>query len=75
MAEQVTAEELDETARIILMEMHSEKIRRSAYIFIKRLRSHHASCSLMEAYDLWTKYMGADGRIGPTHDFETGRRI
>lgn len=76
-----TEEEIDETARLLLMAQR-DKGERSLFQFIRSLREYYPE--LVDAdnklnnvlpVQIWKKYMGMDGRVFPTHDLDTGKRI
>lgn len=62
-------DDLDDTARLILMEKPDCSMRE----FADMLR-REAFASLTEIGQLWRRYRGFDGRIMPTHDVQTGAR-
>lgn len=64
-------QELNETARLILMEEPSITFRS----FGLKLRTEMGGVGLREMGEMWTRYRGWDGRTGPTHNVETGERI
>lgn len=66
-----TEREVDDTARLILMDMAPE---RSAYKFTQLLRAEHPTVTLIGAANFWRKYMGLD-REPATHDYMTGERL
>lgn len=66
-----TIYDMDETARLILMDLPS----RSMVAFAGRLREYHPEASVLDLQAIWEKYMGMDGRRAPTHDLETGNRL
>ena len=66
----MTAAELDETARIILLDEPS-----GPKEFFDALRAEVPDVSIPDGMGLWSKYRGMDGRVWPTHDIATGRRI
>lgn len=63
----VTSEELDETARLVLMDEPSGPVD-----FARALRSVIPDTTVQEVAALWAKYRGLDGRSLPTHDYLTG---
>lgn len=70
----MSAEELDDTARLILMEM-VDVGDRSLIRFHHRLGVEGVDpLTVTLSGALWAKYMGYDGRSLPTHDLWTGRR-
>jgi hypothetical protein len=64
-----TPEDLDETARIILMD---DPPPTSITQFRNRLRDEHPTATLLEIAELWRMYRGWDTRPA-THDIETGK--
>lgn len=69
-----TDEDLDITARLILMEQRDYKVRSLAR-FVQEMRKHFPSADTLELIPFWKKYMGMDGRVAPTHDLDTGKRL
>jgi hypothetical protein len=61
----------EDTARLILMDMPNP----SFMDFVKQMREHYPNFDLHLSKDLYTKYMGFDGRQHPTHNLETGERL
>lgn len=63
----------DETARVVLMDMREDKtILVTLLNFAGPMRKAHPEITINEIAALWTKYMGFDGRVLPTHVIETG---
>lgn len=65
--------EYDETARIVLLDMREDKtILITMLNFAGPMRIAHPEITITEIATLWTRYMGFDGRVLPTHVIETG---
>lgn len=62
--------EIDETARLVLMDWPS-----GPAAFARILREYHPEASTRTILTLWGRYRGNDGRSLPTHDYRTGERI
>jgi hypothetical protein len=71
----VITPDLEETARLILMEDDAPT---GLVAFRRRLQENTSDPDQVGIYEtktLWTRYRGFDGRVAPTHDVETGRRL
>lgn len=68
-------EDIDETARLVLMDLISEPMLPSGSkfgLFVERVRAEFPRETLLDLKVLYAKYMGFDGRTLPTHDLESG---
>lgn len=67
--------DMEETARLILMDDNPPK---GLVEFRQRLKEntkHPDQVGVYETGELWTRYRGFDGRTPPTHNIETGERL
>lgn len=72
MTNQPTAQDIDETARLILMDGVSRM-----YELKRQLEEYYPGVTFgVEGISaIWAKYVGFDGRVMPTHSVETGEPI
>ena len=64
----LTAEEMDETARLVLMDMAKHE---GFLVFSRKMRDEIPNMPALELQHYYQKYRGFD-RIQPTHDLGTG---
>lgn len=69
-----TIYDIEESARIVLMEMFERHIRSMTW-YVTRIRDVHPDAEILDLNELWDKYMGREGRVSPTHDLETGEML
>jgi hypothetical protein len=63
--------EIDETARLILMDRPAISLLNLA----RAVREYHPETDALTIGNIWAKYRGFDGRTQPTHDVQTGERL
>lgn len=67
--------DVEESACLVLLDLHEEHSRPRVIQFAHAIREIHPGTSALDISTLWTKFMGMDGRVLPTHDFRTGNRL
>jgi len=70
-----TIEEMETTARLLLIMKADKGEDYTLMEFAKDVREEHPTATQSDVSWLWQRYKGMDGRTKPTHNFYTGERL